>query len=187
MTAITQKIPNFIGGISQQPDELKPEGSLREALNVIPDVTDGLRKRAGSRLINPLLTTELGTWFHFNYADNQKYIGKINFNGEVNIFNCADGLPYPVAYAEYDASTENENDPSTGYPDCSIPTYNSTRIAWLDKKKVYDVENAKYNNLLSIANTTPTTDTIVNYETTLVEATRRVTVGAGKDGTKDRI
>ena len=184
MTAITQKIPNFIGGISQQPDELKPEGSLREALNVLPDVTDGLRKRAGSRLINPLLTTELGTWFHFNYADNQKYIGKINFNGEVNIFNCADGLPYPVAYAEYDASTENENDPSTGYPNCSIPTYNSTRIAWLDKKKVYDVENAKYNNLLSIANTTPTNDTIVNYETTLVESTRRVTVGAGKDGTR---
>ena len=63
MTAITQKIPNFIGGISQQPDELKPEGSLREALNVIPDVTDGLRKRAGSRLINPLLTIKLAHGF----------------------------------------------------------------------------------------------------------------------------
>jgi hypothetical protein len=184
MTAITQKIPNFIGGISQQPDELKPEGSLREALNVLPDVTDGLRKRAGSRLINPLLTTELGTWFHFNYADNQKYIGKINFNGEVNIFNCADGLAIPVQYAEYDPSDElaPENNPSTGYPECDLVAYNSTKIAWVDKKKIYDVENARYNNLLSVANTTPTTDTIVNYETTLRKATETSPVGGGPDG-----
>ena len=184
MTAITQKIPNFIGGISQQPDELKPEGSLREALNVLPDVTDGLRKRAGSRLINPLLTTQEGTWFHFNYADNQKYIGKINFNGEVNIFNVADGLPIPVQYAEYDPSDElaPENNPSTGYPDCDIAAYNSTRIAWADKKNIYDVENAKYNNLLSIANTTPTTDTIVNYRTTVRTATATENSGAGRDG-----
>ena len=34
MTGITQKIPNYIGGISQQPDELMPPGSVRDALNV---------------------------------------------------------------------------------------------------------------------------------------------------------
>ena len=184
MTAITQKIPNFIGGISQQPDELKPEGSLREALNVIPDVTDGLRKRSGSRLINPLLTTEEGSWFHFNYADNQKYIGKINFNGEVNIFNCATGLPYPVRYAEYDASSENlpGNNPSTGYPDCDLPQYNATRIAWAETKRVYDAANAVYNNLLSTAEATPTTNTIVNYVVVPTQVSRTVRTGAGRDG-----
>ena len=145
MTAVTQKIPNFIGGISQQPDELKPEGSLREALNVIPDVTDGLRKRPGSRLINPLLTDHTGSWFHFNFADNQKYIGNIARNGEVRIFSVADGLAIPVQYAEYDASTET---PTTGYPDCDINEYNSTRLDWLDKKKEYDAANVIYNNLL---------------------------------------
>ena len=151
MTAVTQKIPNIIGGISQQPDELKPEGSLREALNVIPDVTDGLRKRPGSRLINPLLTTEEGSWFHFNFADNQKYIGKINFNGEVNIFGVADGIPIPVFYAEYDPSSENDpaNNPSTGYPDCDINAYNATRIAWQTEKREYDEANVVYNNLLT--------------------------------------
>ena len=165
MTAITQKIPNFIGGISQQPDELKPEGSLREALNVIPDVTDGLRKRAGSRLINPLLTDQFGSWFHFNYADNQKYIGKVNTNGEVNLFSCADGLPVIVQYAEYDASEESnpDNNPSTGYPECSIADYNRTRLDWLATKRAYDEQNVIYNNLLDTANTTPTTDTIINY------------------------
>ena len=67
MTSITQKIPNLIGGISQQPDELVPLGSVKDALNVIPDVTDGLRKRSGSRLVNPLLTNPRGSWFHYNY------------------------------------------------------------------------------------------------------------------------
>ena len=55
MTSVTQKIPNFAGGISQQPDELMPLGSVRDAVNVVPDVTDGLRKRTGSRLINHYL------------------------------------------------------------------------------------------------------------------------------------
>ena len=171
MTAITQKIPNFIGGISQQPDELKPEGSLREALNVIPDVTDGLRKRAGSRLINPLLTSQYGSWFHFNYADNQKYIGKVNTNGEVNLFSCADGLPVVVQYAEYDASEESnpDNNPSTGYPECSIPDYNRTRLDWLATKRDYDAQNIVYNNLIETANTTPTTDTIINYRVVEVD------------------
>ena len=184
MTAVTQKIPNFIGGISQQPDELKPEGSLREALNVIPDVTSGLRKRSGSRLINPLLTTEEGTWFHFNYADNQKYIGKINFNGEVNIFNCADGFPIPVFYAEYDASSENlpENNPSTGYPDCDIATYNTTRLAYVQTKRVYDAANLQYNNLLDVAGATNPTQTIVNYSVQPVEIDERNQSGAGPDG-----
>ena len=160
MTGITQKIPNFIGGISQQPDELKPEGSLREALNVIPDVTDGLRKRSGSRLVNPLATTddeqasERGTWFAFNYADNEKYIGKINFDGQVNIFNCADGFPIPCFYSEYDASDEQapENNPSLGYPDCNLPEYTSTRLAYNNKKRVYDEANGVYNNILNQIN-----------------------------------
>ena len=174
MTAVTQKIPNFIGGISQQPDELKPEGSLREALNVIPDVADGLRKRPGSRLVNPLLTTELGSWFHFNYADNQKYIGKVNFNGEVNIFEVSTGLPIPVKYAEYDASGELDpnNNPSTGYPDCNIPEYNSTRINWLDKKRIYDEANAVYNRLLgdkAAAVGTPVQKTLYNVSEEVYE------------------
>ena len=146
MTAITQKIPDLIGGISQQPDELKPEGSLREALNVIPDVTDGLRKRTGSRLINPLLTTAEGSWFQFNYADNEKYIGKVGFDGSVTMFNCFNGLPTPMLYAEY--SQPNDDETTTGYADCDLDAYNSTKLTWLEKKRIYDALNLKYNNLL---------------------------------------
>ena len=147
MTAVTQKIPNFIGGISQQPDELKPEGSLRDALNVIPDVTDGLKKRAGSRLINPLLTDEEGSWFHFNFSDDEKYIGNIaKLTGEVRVFNCSNGLATPVQYLEYDTSGET---PTTGYPDCNLTDYTTKKLDYLEAQREYDAANAVYNDYLS--------------------------------------
>ena len=52
MASITQTIPNYHGGISQQPDELKYPGQLVSAKNVLPDLVEGLMKRPGGRLIN---------------------------------------------------------------------------------------------------------------------------------------
>lgn len=46
---VTQTIPNYIGGISQQPDYDKNPGMLRDIKNAYPDVTYGLQKRHGSR------------------------------------------------------------------------------------------------------------------------------------------
>ena len=144
MTSITQKIPNYIGGISQQPDELMPLGSVRDAVNVFPDVTDGLRKRAGSRLVNPLVTEPDGTWFHFNYADNQKYIGCIQRDGQVKMFNCADGLPIPVYYGTW----EFDGLPTTGYPNCDIAALTASKTAWQDKQKEINEKELIYNNLV---------------------------------------
>ena len=141
MTSITQKIPNYVGGISQQPDELMPLGSVRDAVNVFPDVTDGLRKRAGSRLINPLETTKEGTWFHWNYADDQKYIGVIKLDGEVKMFNVADGLPIPVYYKTW----EFDGLPTTGYPDCDFDAFNTAKSNWQTKKKEIDEKEVVYN------------------------------------------
>ena len=44
MASITQTIPSFISGISEQPDHLKFQGQLRDIVNAIPDVTLGLYK-----------------------------------------------------------------------------------------------------------------------------------------------
>ena len=101
MTGITQKIPNYIGGISQQPDELMPPGSVRDALNVLPDVTNGLTKRPGSRLINPLQTDKEGKWFHIDRDTEEKYVAKIDRDGVLwiySVFNLA--MPVPVFYME---------------------------------------------------------------------------------------
>lgn len=47
MSSITQTVPSYNGGISQQPDDLKSPGQLITAKNVLPDLTDGLQKRPG--------------------------------------------------------------------------------------------------------------------------------------------
>jgi hypothetical protein len=47
MASVTQTIPTLWGGVSQQSDELKLPGQVNKALNVLPDVTQGLNKRPG--------------------------------------------------------------------------------------------------------------------------------------------
>ena len=42
MSSISQTIPNFIFGISEQPDYLKKPGQVQDSENLTPDVTRGL-------------------------------------------------------------------------------------------------------------------------------------------------
>jgi hypothetical protein len=54
--AITQEvIPNFIGGVSQQPDKLKYPNQAKELLNMLPDPTIGLSKRKPTEHIGRLM------------------------------------------------------------------------------------------------------------------------------------
>ena len=167
MTSVTQKIPNLIGGISQQPDELMPLGSVRDAVNVIPDVTDGLKKRSGSRLVNPLLTDPRGSWFHFNYADNQKYIGKVNYDGTVHVFSVADGLPVDVSYKDWEYTPDA--DANNAYPECDQAAQAAARDAWQAKVREYNVANAELNTLINQKQGSITEETVIKYR---VEETR---------------
>ena len=56
MAGITQTIPSYSGGISEQPDALKIPGQVTTAQNVYPDFTYGLTKRPGSQFIKKLQT-----------------------------------------------------------------------------------------------------------------------------------
>ena len=101
MTSITQQIPNYVGGISQQPDELKVPGQLRTAKNVLPDVTHGLLKRPGGRLIGNELSPYSGDskWFHYYRDENEQYIGQIQLSsGEIKMWKCDTGAPCTVNY-----------------------------------------------------------------------------------------
>lgn len=51
MTAISQTIPNYVLGISEQPDQLKTPGQVRDLVNVIPDVTGMCKKRPGTEFL----------------------------------------------------------------------------------------------------------------------------------------
>ena len=102
MTAVSQSYPNYLGGLNEQPDELKKPGQLVEALNVIPDPVIGLTRRPGFELLpwknhkgEPEEDRDIdlrGTWFEFNLEnpenDDYIYIGCIDpLTGRVNIFN----------------------------------------------------------------------------------------------------
>lgn len=88
MASITQTIPSFTGGISQQPDELVLPGQVKDLVNGIPDITDGLVKRPGSRFISPLINAAAGTWFSY-YRDESEgaYIGQIQRDGTVKVWH----------------------------------------------------------------------------------------------------
>ena len=104
MTSITQTIPHYTGGISQQPDEKKLPGQVVEAKNVLPDVTQGLLKRPGGKLIASLSDNSTaalnsntnGRWFHYYRDEAEQYIGQVNRSGDINMWRCSDGYAMTV-------------------------------------------------------------------------------------------
>ena len=105
MAAVTQKITNYLSGVSKQADSKKLPGQVRECLNGFPDVTLGLTKRPGFKFISKLKnsggTDFSGTqldgakWFYINRSAT-KYIGCItpkvgSTNGTIHIWNADTG------------------------------------------------------------------------------------------------
>tara|TARA_R100000406_G_scaffold57876_1_gene39965 strand:+ start:1887 stop:4649 length:2763 start_codon:yes stop_codon:yes gene_type:complete len=110
MASITQTIPSFTGGISQQPDELVLPGQVKDLVNGIPDITDGLVKRPGSRFISALSGASAGTWFSY-YRDKSEgaYIGQVQRDGAVKIWNTSGSLVHNGSANGYLAHTTDED------------------------------------------------------------------------------
>ena len=106
MASVTQTIPTLTGGLSQQPDELKIPGQVSVANNVIPDVTHGLLKRPGGKLVASLsnngtaaLNSQTnGKWFSYYRDETESYIGQISRSGDINMWSCSDGAAMTVNY-----------------------------------------------------------------------------------------
>ena len=75
MAAISQKVPNLLGGISQQPDPIKLPGQVRAADNIYLDPTFGCRKRPGTEFTAALATgiPNEATWFPIFRDNNERY------------------------------------------------------------------------------------------------------------------
>lgn len=95
MSSVSQTIPNYIFGINEQPDYLKRPGQVRDSLNMTPDVTKGLIKRPGSRFICNVEDDADGKWFNYYRTETEQYIGHIQTNGFVRVWN-ADGTQATV-------------------------------------------------------------------------------------------
>jgi len=103
MSNVTQTIPSYIAGISQQPDEFKVPGQVNIATNVFPDITEGLSKRPGTRFIKQLDAAgaatdsqDQGKWFHYYRDETEQYLGQISRTGDINMWKCSDGSPVTV-------------------------------------------------------------------------------------------
>ena len=97
MAGITQTIPQFSLGISEQPDNLKFPGQVTEIVNAIPDVTKGLYKRPGAARIGttPLANVQSnGSWFHY-YRDDEEgsYIGQVAKDGTLRVWKASGDNP----------------------------------------------------------------------------------------------
>ena len=114
MASVTQKIPNYVLGISTQPDEKKIPGQVVDLVNGVPDVVNQLTKRPGSQLVKDITTTSNpygdsktyavdtaanAKWFSIYTAHDEQYIGQCAADGEVNIWRCSDGASIPVDYS----------------------------------------------------------------------------------------
>ncbi len=115
MSSVTQTIPTLTGGLSQQPDELKVPGQVNVANNVLPDVTQGLQKRPGGKLVDSLSDGTLnsystGKWFHYYRDEAEQYIGQIirrnghADDGKIRMWRCSDGQDMTV---NHDAGTQS--------------------------------------------------------------------------------
>ena len=104
MANITQTIPALTAGISQQPDESKIPGQVKDMVNALPDVTQGLTKRPAGKFVASLSdgsnnSTADGRWFHYYRDENEQYIGQIAKNGVVRMWDCLSGAEKTVVNA----------------------------------------------------------------------------------------
>ena len=96
MAAINQRIPNFLGGVSQQPDKIKFPGQLRVCDNAVPDVTFGLKKRPPAEFVGTLTNaTASGHWYDIIRDGDEKYIVQITPSNSgsmpIRVWDLADG------------------------------------------------------------------------------------------------
>lgn len=126
MASITQKISSVNGGISQQPDELKIPGQVVSAKNVLPDVTHGLQKRVGSKLVQTLNSVTNGKWFSYYRDETEQYIGQISRTGNVKMWRCSDGQEMTVTYNSSTASALTTYLTHTDDQDVQTLTLNDT-------------------------------------------------------------
>ena len=152
MAAVTQTIPNFLGGVSKQTDVKKLPGQVRDCLNAMPDPTFGLQKRPGFKFIKSLHTSSdpsspdfaNAKWFFIKRDDEETYIGcildsDVETTNPIKIWN-KDGTACTVTYdsgtKDYLDTTRDNYDILT-VQDTSIITNTTKAVAALPDPTTY--------------------------------------------------
>jgi len=103
MPSISQKIPNLLGGISQQPDPVKLDGQVNDARNITLDPTFGCKKRPPLKFVGEL---DNGTaipssshWFPIFRDETERYVAvayQSGGNGVLRVWNADTGAEQTV-------------------------------------------------------------------------------------------
>ena len=166
MASITQTIPQYSLGMSEQPDQLKFPGQVSEVTNAIPDITKGLFKRPGAKRIGTNALTSVqsgGSWFHYFRDETEgSYIGQVAADGQVRVWRCSDGTLMTTAYGT-GGQTAIQNYLATSTPEnLQFLTINDTTF----------VTNRDTTNSNTLVGTTGTTDATPDAHFGFVELLR---------------
>ncbi len=111
MAAVTQRVSNYLSGVSKQADSKKKPGQVKECINGLPDVTLGMTKRPGFKFIAKLKNTggtafngtqlDNAKWFYINRDATTRYVGCItpivgSTKGSIYIWNADTGAACTV-------------------------------------------------------------------------------------------
>ena len=159
MAGVSQQITSYYGGISEQSDQLKRPGQVKDIVNAIPDITWGLYKRPGSKRIGTNKLTNVqsnGSWFHY-YRDETEgsYIGQIASDGKVRVWSCNDGTEKNVWYHTDNAAYDSGNSNHTAITTYLTP---SSATATEDLQALTINDTTYLTNRTKLVKTTGTTD-----------------------------
>ena len=198
MAAVTQLVPNFLGGVSKQTDKKKKPGQVRECLNAYPDPTFGLRKRPGLKFIKSLHTSSDTSspdfadakWFFIKRDNNETYIGCIlnsttyttnpiriwRSDGTVCTVTYPDGVSYlDTTKDNYDVLTVQDNSVIVNKTKVvgkqPVPTNNAAEDAYiLGDKATVRLYQVKYSCTYKVTVKIDGTDYTAEYTTIEKEA-----------------
>ena len=176
MAAVTQTITNFLGGVSNQPDDKKLPGQVRGAINAYPDPTSGLTKRPGFKYLTQLATaTTGGTAYDNNDLDNAKWF-YVNRDSDEKYFGCIVGNA-TEADAAIHVWNVAEVDGNGDYVKCAV-TYGTNTRQYLNalNREDYDFLNVRDTSIITNKTKTVTAVTDTAFAENKVATVRIHTV-----------
>src|SRR6056300_2121578 len=146
MSTVTQRIPNLLFGISQQPDNRKLPGQVRDSVNTFPDYALGLLKRPGGQFVSDLYgATADGKWFSILRDPQEKYVAQYDDNN-FRVWNLLDGSPRAV---DMGADVTHAGACNLTNLKADLSTYNAAADDTADKLALLHTAQASYAEVLA--------------------------------------
>ena len=165
MAAVSQVVPNLLGGLSQQPDPIKLPGQVREATNAYLDPTFGCKKRPPTQFIKKLANNvpSNAKWFPIFRDEQERYVVAIyrTTTTVVRVWDAKTGVEQTVSIgttADSYLQTTNLTDIShLTLADYTIlankartVTMNSVQLTATKKEALVTINAVAYNSTYSI-------------------------------------